>query len=405
MFLLRKTACFVLLLSFLVSAIPAASLPSFFTQLTQTLQRSAAIRQNPGMNRFRWMRFYFPTAQVAPQEDWWDKLYRLFCVQDQQRAVAFYLYQMYISAAAYGTVPHGYLTVNHLGVLDGLERLKNRFDVRGAVEFYDENKAEIKKNLKQFFDNTHLASYRPDDPRNDAAERNFLRVLANSADSSGRARYRLTAPRWKSSLLPQDMAWLSQALQRVERDIGKKVVLYQTAKGDFSLLDKRVGNSARGNLAYLYRPAGQECAARAYLTGSGVCQQLAVQAPAERKISRIYRLHIKPLEGAFLRAAHGGHFYSPAGGTYPDWYYHEAILIILKHGEQYTPVVLDKFLFAKPVSLEQWMKSFNIYTTVLYATPFQRRDDTEERLVQPDGKNKKGIFKYGRLYRPYPVKK
>ena len=104
------------------------------------------------------------------------------------------------------------------------------------------------------------------------------------------------------------MAWLSQALQRVERDIGHKVVLYQTAKGDFSLLDKRVGNSARGNLAYLYRPAGQECAARAYLTGSGVCQQLAVQAPAERKISRIYRLHIKPLEGAFLRAAHGGHF-------------------------------------------------------------------------------------------------
>lgn len=78
-------------------------------------------------------------------------------------------------------------------------------------------------------------------------------------------------------------------------------------------------------------------------------------------------------------------------------------MIIVNRGREYTPVVLDKFLFDNPVELEDWLALFDQRRTVLYATPFQRWEDTEERLVCPDRKTPQGIVKEGRTYHPYPV--
>lgn len=400
---LKRLCIGLLLVAVCGSALPAAPLTPFLTQISKNVRRSAIVRQNPGMNRMRWMRFYFPSTTVARQDGVWEKLYHAFNSKDEQRAVAFYLYQMYVSAAAYGQMPSGELTINQLGVLDGLEKLTTSFDVRDVQEFYQDNKPEIKAWLKQFFDKVGLRGYRTNDPLNDVAERQFLQILANSADGRGRACYLVAAPKWKSALRAQDIAWLTRVQQSTERDIGQKVALYKVPKATLSALDKRIGNKGSGQMAYLFRPAGQECAARAYLTGSSLCRQMKGQPSQERRLSRIYQLHLEPTDREFLKPARGNRFRAPNGKVYPDWYYHEAVLVVLHHANQYTPVVLDKFLSDKPIVLEKWLAYFNPRTTLIYASPFQRWEETESSLVLPDRTSQKGIWKNGRLYRPYPV--
>ena len=394
-----------LLVAVLGSALPAAPLTPFLAQVSKSVRRSALVRQNPGMNRMRWMRFYFPSTTVAQKDGVWEKLYHAFNSKDEQRAVAFYLYQMYISAAAYGQMPGRYLTINQLGVLDGLEKLTTPFDVRNVQEFYEDHKPEIKAWLKQFFNKIGKTSYRTDDPRNDATERQFLQILANSADARGRACYLVETPKWKSALRKQDAAWLAQVLRGTEREIGRKVALYKMPKSSLAALDKRVGRMVGGQMSYLFRPAGQECAARAYLTGSGLCRQMKSQPAQGRQISRVYQLHLSPTDNEFLKPARGNRFRAPNGKVYPNWYYHEAILVVLQHANQYTPVVLDKFLSDKPIVLEKWLTYFNPRMTIIYASPFQRWEETENTLVLPDKTGPKGILKDGRLYRPYPVGK
>lgn len=400
---LARAVTFLLFLTIGLSGAWGGMSP-FMTQLSAAIQKIPSVRENPGMNRLYRMRFYFPSDQVAQREGFWEQFLRAFSDKDQERAIAFYLYQMYISSAAYGQLPQGRLTVNQLGVLDGLERLPGAFDVRKAPAFYQKHKSEIKNWLKLFFSKAHLPVYRESDVQNDSVELNFLRILASSADGKGRAGYRLDDPQWKSSLKNQEAARLTKLQRLAQQEIARKVVLYQVNKADLSAADKM---TARGNnrslREYLYRPAAKECAASAYVTGSCLCEQLAAHSSTAKGISRVYQLHMRPQGGGVLQAAGGKGFYAPSGTKYPEWYYHEAVLIIVNRGREYTPVVLDKFLFDNPVELEDWLALFDQRRTVLYATPFQRWEDTEERLVCPDRKTPQGIVKEGRTYHPYPV--
>ena len=372
-------------------------------KLVRRLQPAAGEPGRAAMNRLRWMRFYLPTVKIAEREGFWERLFHSFSEADKQRAVASYLYQMYISSAVYGGEIPPRLTVNYLGVLNGLERLEANFDAREALAYYQKNKAEIKKWLVQFFKEAALPVYQPENVRNDITEKAFLKTLARSTLEHGRAGYVLAAPRWNEPLPQADQKWLQEVQRLAAADIRQKVVLYEENAASLSSLDKLSGQYTDGGKVYLFRPAGKECAACSYLTCSRVCRQVQAQPSRNWGLMQVYQLQLRPLKASQLRPASGTKFFSPQGKAYPDWFYHEAVLVILNHGKRHIPVVLDPFLAEGPMAFSQWLAHFSPQHTVLYAYPFQRWSDTEERLVRPDKVKGNKIWKDGRSYKPYPV--
>ncbi len=375
----------------------------FLSRLTQTLQQKNTVRQNPGMNRLNWMRLYFPSQESAWHDGFWTRLYKSFSDANKQRTVAFYLYQMYISSAAYGGEIPSRLTVNYLGALDALERLDERFDLRGVETFYQHNKPEIKTWLKRFFEQAHLLSYEVKDPRNDAVELRFLRALVNSAESPERAGYALEPARWKSAVTKQDLAWLGQVQRQTTQESRQKVLLYEVDGIDLAIMHQASAYALQRGTQYLYRPAAKECAACSYLSCARICRQLGTVAPVGRRHVRLYQLQVHPRYGEFLQPAQAAAFHAPDGTEYPAWYYHEAVLVVIGRNGQYTPVVLDPFLSAEPVPLEKWLSWFRMDDTLLYAYPFRRWNETEERLVRPARREGKRIFQNGRAYDPLPA--
>lgn len=371
--------------------------------LVRRLQPAAGEPGRAAMSRLRWMRFYAPTVKIAEREGFWERLFHSFSEADKQRAVASYLYQMYISSAVYGGEIPPRLTVNYLGVLNGLERLEVNFDAREALAYYQKNKPEIKKWLVQFFQEAGLPVYQPENTRNDITETAFLRTLARSTGPSGRAGYLLAHPRWDEPLPQEDKKWLQEVQRLAAEDIRQKVVLYEENMADLSVLDKISGQYTASGKAYLFRPAEKECAACSYLTCSRVCRQIHTPSARPAGLVQVYQLQAEPSKANQLRPASGAKFFSPQGNAYPDWFYHEAVLVIFKHGKRHIPVVLDPFLAEGPVAFSQWLAHFSPQHTVLYAYPFQRWSDTEERLVRPDKVKGNKIWKDGRSYKPYPM--
>ncbi len=380
----------------LLGAAPAKPAP-FFAQLRARMAGSAYVKANPALNRFAWLRQYFPTTTLGQRRGFLTRLYHSFLTADKQRAVAVYLYQMYISSATYGGEMPRRLNINYLGALDALERLQDRFDVRGAEAFYQKNKAEIKALLQQFFAQSRLAVYAPQDPRNDAAEIAFLRALAASTYGGERAAYALETPRGTARLDPADLAWLQQIQHASNREIAQKVALYEVDGVDLAMMDPSYSGPLTKETQYLYRPAAKECAACSYLTCRQVCRQ-----PRGRAV-RLYQLQLRAKNGGLLEPARGTYFRNPKGGFYPGWSYHEAVLIVLNRQGHFTPVVLDRFLSDKPLLWQEWLALFKKDNTLLYAYPFQRWDDTEARLVRPQHRQGDKVYQQGRAYEPFPA--
>lgn len=383
------------------SAQPVSSV--FFEKLTQQIQKNAFLRQNPGMNRLRWMRFYTPTPKVVQRSGFWERVFQSLSETEKQRAVASYLYQMYISSASYeGEIPPR-LTVNYLGVLNSMERLEVNFDAQKALPYYKKYKKEIKQWLVQFFKEANLPTYQPKDPKNDIREISFLKTLAGSVEEDGRAGYLLAAPRWNTALPQQDAIWLEKVQQLASADIKGKVILYEETLANFSPLDKISGQYVNHGKQYLFRQAAQECAACSYLTCTQLCKQMQSASFSKEEGMQLYQLQMRPLSGKVLIPAVGNKFQSPQGKSYPNWFYHEAVLVIINHDKQYIPVVLDPFLASEPIAFSDWLKQFKMDESILYAYPFIRWNDLEERIVQPDQVQKNQVLKNGCWYHPYPT--
>lgn len=394
---LGKILLLILFLCGVLGGGKASAEAPFFARLKSQLGGSAYLKKNPGMNRLTWMRLYFPSTSVAERKGFWTRLYESFSAADKQRALAFYLFQMYVSSAAYGGEIPARLDINYLGVLDALERVDARFDLRKAETFYQKNKPEIKQWLAQFFHRSGLPAYDPKDPKNDATERGFLRALAASTYGEERAGYSLARPRWKTTFTKGDWALLNKVRANAQKDISQKVVLYE--ESDLGLYTAGHGSST----GYLYRPAAKECAACTYLTCGRVCQMAKAKPSDGLSTARLYQLQVRSKSGMFVQPLQGDYFVSPDGKEYPDWYYHEAVLIVLHRGGRFVPAVLDPFLADKPISLEAWLDFFAPADTLLYAYPFQRWNDTEERLVRPDERAHNTVRKNGHTYEPYPA--
>ena len=345
-------------------AVNAGAAPvSFWAALQQQVRGSAAVRQDTGMGRLTFMRYYFPKNTVYAQPGTWEKLAETFDSSSEVRAVAFYLYQMYVSQAAYGGAVPGRLDVNYLGALDNFEMLNTPFDVRSASGIYEKHKKEIKNQLAGFFaTQKKLPAYPAQSAQTDQQERAFLRALAASADANGRAGYFWAAPRWKNTLSAQDKKWLGQILHTGQAEASQKVVLYKTPKADLSALDKTSGRYSGGGMEYLYRPADKECDACSYVVARALREQMRKQKNVNWGHLRLYRLTARPLKGGTLQPARGSRFARPKGGFYPAWDYHAAVLVIMNRDGRYTPAVLDTFLSAEPMAFSAWLAQFKAAT-------------------------------------------
>lgn len=386
-------------------AVNAGAAPvSFWAALQQQVRGSAAVRQDAGMGRLTFMRYYFPKNTVYAQPGTWEKLAETFDSSSEVRAVAFYLYQMYVSQAAYGGAVLGRLDVNYLGALDNFEMLNTPFDARSASGIYEKHKKEIKNQLARFFATPKkLPAYPAQSAQTDQQERAFLRALAASADANGRAGYFWAAPRWKNTLSAQDKKWLGQILHTGQAEASQKVVLYKTPKADLSALDKTSGRYSGGGMEYLYRPADKECDACSYVVARALREQMRKQKNVNWGHLRLYRLTARPLKGGTLQPARGSRFARPEGGFYPAWDYHAAVLVIMNRDGRYTPAVLDTFLSAEPMAFSAWLAQFKAANTRLTATPFKRLEEIEAAITRPDKKEGPNCIKNGCTYKPYPV--
>lgn len=388
-------------------AVNAGAAPvSFWAALQQQVRGSAAVRQDPGMGRLTFMRYYFPKNTVYAQPGMLEKLAETFDSSSEVRAVAFYLYQMYVSQAAYGGAVPDKLNINYLGALDNFEMLNTPFDARSAAQIYKKHKKEVKTHLARFFSvHKKFPAYPAKSAQTDHQEQAFLHALEASADANGRAGYFWASPRWKNTLSAQDKKWLSQILHTGKAEASRNIVLYKTPKADLSALDKTSGRYSGGGMEYLYRPADQECDACSYVVGRALREQMRKQKNVNWGHLRLYRLTARPIKGSFLQPARGNRFSRPEGGFYPAWHYHAAILVIMNRDGRYTPAVLDTFLSAEPMAFSAWLARFKAADTRLTATPFKRLEEVEDSITRPDKKEGQNCIKDGCTYKPYPVYK
>lgn len=375
----------------------------FSSALEKAVQARQGVKQDPGMNRLHLMRFYFPRADVRETPGVLSGILRLGVSEQHVHALSFYLFNMYVSTAAYGVDVPNELTFNYLGVLDGFGLLSERFDAARSAAFYEKHKKEIKKKLKAFFAQSNLPVYNGGDALNDRREHAFLRVLERSAYPGVPAGYRLPRTnllRGAVRVADKELLarWLRQSLEQGKN----KVVVFERTKVDMADLDLKY-KKTKGRTERLYRCVNDECEYWSYLFGSHVCGEIA-STRQPWGLMRVYKVVARPISGEFLKPARAERFHLADGSDAPDWRYHTAMLLIMNRDGRFTPVVADAFLGGQtPVAFEEWAKHFSAEETVFSASPFTRTQSVEEAIKTPQSRAGGKVVVAGKTFEPYPV--
>lgn len=396
---------------FLAAVLPGAcfaqesgSRTPFSSALEKAVRMHRGVQENPGMNRLQMMRFYFPSGQMPGKPGFWESLFNVGVTDQHVRATAFYLFNMYVSTAAYGADVPGELTFNYLGVLDGFGVARKPFNAAQAEAFYRSHKQEIKAWLAEFFAKSNFPAYDAQDPTNDRRELAFLRVLARSSHpGSPSGAYRLAQNNFlRGAVNVADKELLAKWLRRAVEQGERKVVVFEQAQPDLSSLDSKLKIS-KSKLQRLYRYVSDECNYCSYLFGCRVCDEVASR-PASWGLMRVYRVMARPASGAFLKPAEGERFMLADGTPAPQWHYHAATLLIMNRDGRFTPVVADKFLTgASPAPFEEWARKFSAPHTVFSAAPFTRSERVEEAIKTPEERRGESVVVAGKVFDPYPV--
>lgn len=376
----------------------------FSSALEKAVRMHRSVQENPGMNRLHMMRFYFPSGQVPGSPGFLESLFNVGVTDQHVRATAFYLFNMYVSTAAYATDVPGELTFNYLGVLDGFGVARKPFDAAQAAAFYQEHKKEIKAWLAEFFAKGKLPAYDVQDPLNDRRELAFLQVLARSAHPAAPGGgYRLAEKNLlRGAVNVADKELLAKWLRRAVEQGRQKVVVFEQARPDVAALDTKVKIS-RSKMQRLYRYVSDECNYCSYLFGQCVCNEVASRSE-NWGLMRMYRVMARPASGEFLRPAQGEHFMLADGTPAPPWRYHTATLLVMNRDGRFTPVVADKFLTGvSPAPFEEWAKHFSASHTVFSAAPFTRSERVENAIKTPEERRGEKVVVSGKVFEPYPV--
>ncbi len=357
----------------------------FSKKLEAAVQKNTQVQQNPGVGRLGFMRFYFPNNTVEQEPGFWARFQG--CSDDTLvRAQAIYLYNMYVSTAAYKEDIPSSLTVNYVGVLDGFSKCARGFDVKDSVSFYKKHRTEIKSLLKQFFARRGLPAYQPNDIQNDVREKAFLNLLANTLALEGRFPvYRATKNvRLNGPFNQQDVALLRQFLQRALAVGRNKVISFENRQIFGPQIDTPIAHMKAKNTVTCH-PVNEECAACSYVLGREMCAEISAKH-RNWGLMRIYRVVAQPLNGVLKTASGENRFTLADGKKAEPWGYHVATLVIMNLDGKYTPYVVDKFLAGSgPISPAAWFQKFSTRGTIFRIMPFQR-NASSENLIQDKGK-------------------
>lgn len=377
---------------------------SFSNRLESSILQDFHVYQAPGLNRLRAMRFYRSDDQVQPTPRFWQVLFDgKETMQQQEYAMAFFLFNMYISTAAYREDMPSRLTLDYLGVLDGFSKCREMFALNQADNFYTKHRTAIKSQLAEFFRQAHLPEYSVSDPKNDRRELAFVRLLSTAPVRDHRPGYTWEGSTRLTLQSPMEEKALVTRMIRASLAEGEnKVITFKVPRMQMENLDNPLA-TPKHSVDRLYRCVNDECAYCSYLLGKRFCQKIGASYLGRETI-RLYKITAYPTAGEFLTPTQGESFVLANGGEASAWYYHTALLVIMDVNGHYTPFVADSFLAGdEPVLLEDWVKHFATQKTFFQVDVFERNQAVENAIVEPSSRQGDNIMIDGALYRPYDV--
>ena len=362
----------------------------FSLQLQEKLGKLQNIQKNPGAQRNYYM--YYP----AP-----DNVVRKLSEANTAgkiQAVSFYLYNMYITTAAYQVDMPSRLDFNYVGVLEGFYSWGYGFDFAEAVKFYNLHKKAIKERIQARFKHWgDFPSYQINDTQNDARERAFMELLAK-------------APRRGDEVILYPAASINQIKGEIDADeqssfdgyFGSALAQARKLVTTYEVIDQNQWSTMIDNpraarssaKKYYYRWAIRECASCSYIIGKELCRALG-DPKIEWGNIRINEITAYPVtSGARLSLK----------GRNEKWDYHRAIFVLAERDGTYTPIVLDKFLGgAKAMKLEEWLKYFDLQKTNFLVQPFNIQEKWNKGLKTPSSSSGNKVKVDGKWHEPYPV--
>lgn len=377
---------------------------SFSNALALDIASQNALSVNPGMGRLWLMRFYFPKNEVQEEESGWAKIFRYGDTDEQTFATAFYLFNMYVSAAAYADDMPSLLTTNYLGVLDAFYTSRRMFPLQDAESFYKKNRDRIKDRLEEFFvksKNIHV-TYDKTNPANDRRELAFMRLLSQAPAYRGRPSYYMPLTnKLEGNVSERDVRFITEQLRLSLAQDKDKVVTFEQAFVRGEDLDRKIGVKS-SNVSRTYRKVNDECEYCSYEFCKKVCQRVATSSE-NWGLLRLYKITAAPVSGGSLVPASGARFKLASGADAPNWNYHTATLLIMHRNGHFAPVVADKFLAGDtPMPLGKWLALFSS-KTLFYAAPFIRTQKMEDAVKMPQAIKGQNVVVNGLTYSPAPI--
>ncbi|MBP5403661.1 MAG: hypothetical protein J6Y17_01055 [Elusimicrobiaceae bacterium] len=350
------------------------------------------------LNHFRYMRYYLPTQHITEPLGLWERWFSFDSSGEQERALAFYLFNMYAISHSSQQSFSASLDLNKVGVLDGFMLTREPFDFKNASAFYQRHYPEVQAWLHQFFSGKKFPWPLP-------TQEDYLRwvsLLETLPQHRKQAVYTWPRPNKLQNSLPEQAARLFAAVvNKAEKNVQKRVVLYDRPDARLEDLDHNIGVHA-AHRKRTYRWVKEECYFSSYITAKILTAQVISQ-PKIWKDTRIYLMTVYSKQGEFLKPANGSRFTLANGKTGAPWRYHTAVFVVLPYRNSYVPVVLDLLLNGnKAVSLEDWLARFDSQV-VFQAVPFVREQVTEIALRVPDKITADTVWVDGKSYQPAEV--
>lgn len=393
---------FLSVVCFVVGAIlPLYAEADVRAQLQENLERAVPVSNTSLSLRFSRMRYYPPNDTVYEEPSFWDDLFTSYAYA-KEKALAVYLFNMYVSAQTYNIKQPTLLTLNFLGVLDGLSFKNVPLEPADALEFYEDHQQEVQQQIERFFLQSPLGKY----PRNTAFETACIRALQKSPVRGKKAGYFKPATNRLNAQIPHaDAELLSAAWVIAKQNMVLKAVLFDVAEAFPNNFDTPLAHNS-SQMNHWYSWVKDECYYSSYFVGKQLIREYK-RHPKDWGFLRLYLLTARPKTGTYLQPAQGNRFTLADGKKATKWQYHTVILAVTNSTPHtYTPVVLDSFLGGeKLLTLDEWLSRFSA-NTVFFAEPFVRSKTIENAIKEPtevDSQNR--ILINGVRYSPTPLEK
>ena len=341
-----------------------------------------------------------PSNAIPVKPRLWERWFTSQTEQEHQRALAFYLFNMYVTTHSYKQpTPPVILTLNDLGVFDGFMLCAEPFDFKNATLFYQKNQSAVHAWLDQFFAGHSFPWKQP--AAQDYAR--WVKLLEKQPQHRDQATYTWPHPNLLYGSVSQKItAAFRPLLEKALQEGQQKVVLYDEPATDLEDLDTHVG-SKKMSRKRTYRWVTDECNYMSYLIAKRLTDVVLNHHPKTWNFTRIYTLTAYPTQKEFLIPSSGTHFKLANGQYAPPWRYHTAVLVVVPQDGLYVPVILDSFLAnMHPLTVEEWLSHF-APDTLFTATPFRPSKKIENALHRPEKIQDQTIWFHGKKYNPAAV--